>query len=157
MRQKPHQVCPLMKPCDRSNQVASIWPMPSEHWRHCMQATELHLDRNTEVATQRPAAIANAASLPWCFLGLCLYLISQAYLIPLWPQGPSWAVWPRVADFAGGLMAAACLWHWQSVQRLPAPLAKIMVPQPKSRVCQESVDWSWLEIRCVGELKSDNR
>ncbi|MHC2069847.1 O-antigen ligase family protein [Bremerella sp. T1] len=92
-----------------------------------MQATELHLDRNTEVATQRPAAIANAASLPWCFLGLCLYLISQAYLIPLWPQGPSWAVWPRVADFAGGLMAAACLWHWQSVQRLPAPLAKIMV------------------------------
>ncbi len=36
----------------------------------------------------------------WHFLGLCIYLATQAYTIPVLPIGPSWAIWPGLADFA---------------------------------------------------------
>lgn len=33
------------------------------------------------------------------FFTLCLYLLSQGYLIPVFAIGPSWVVWPRITDF----------------------------------------------------------
>jgi hypothetical protein len=53
------------------------------------------------VATTKPAV--------WPFVALCGYLLSQIYLIPLYPWGPSWAVWPRLADLAVGFLVATAL------------------------------------------------
>jgi len=40
---------------------------------------------------------------------LCIYLLTQICLIPVAALGPSWAVWPRLSDFAVGLLFAAAL------------------------------------------------
>lgn len=39
------------------------------------------------------------------FIGVCFYLISQAFTVPIAAIGPSWAVWPTLSDFAVGLVA----------------------------------------------------
>lgn len=45
----------------------------------------------------------------WPFLALCLYLLSQAFTIPILAIGPSWAVWPTIGDFASGFLLIAAL------------------------------------------------
>lgn len=51
----------------------------------------------------RRAAVGAIAKLsPWPFLGLCFYLVSQIYLIPILKVGPNWAAWQMPADVAGG-------------------------------------------------------
>lgn len=42
------------------------------------------------------------------FFGLCSYLVSQAYSIPVIPMGP-WAIWLTLSDFAAGLLLFAFL------------------------------------------------
>jgi hypothetical protein len=42
----------------------------------------------------------------WSFFALCLYLLSQAYTIPVLPIGP-WALWPKLSDFAAILLVVA--------------------------------------------------
>jgi len=37
----------------------------------------------------------------------CAYVISQVYLVPIWPIGPSWSVWPCITDFVIVLMLVA--------------------------------------------------
>jgi hypothetical protein len=65
------------------------------------------------LAYGRPQAaaqsLAGAKPSTWPFVALCGYLLSQIYLIPFMALGPSWAVWPRLADVAVGLMLAAAL------------------------------------------------
>jgi hypothetical protein len=41
------------------------------------------------------------------FYMLCFYLLSQAFMIPIKAVGPSWALWPRLADiaFAGMILS----------------------------------------------------
>lgn len=43
---------------------------------------------------------------------LCAYILAQAYMIPLVPVGPSWAVWPTGADFAGTLLVLVVCSTW---------------------------------------------
>lgn len=60
------------------------------------------------------AANRNARKTRFLFFALCWYLISQAYMIPVWTVGP-WPIWPRFADvgvalFAIGLIADSSRW-----------------------------------------------
>lgn len=32
------------------------------------------------------------------FVGLCAYILSQGFTIPILPVGPSWAIWPLLSD-----------------------------------------------------------
>jgi hypothetical protein len=59
-------------------------------------------------AVPAPAAVLGQPS-RWPFVALCIYLLSQACLIPVMALGPSWAIWPRLSDFAVGLLFAATL------------------------------------------------
>jgi len=43
----------------------------------------------------------------WAFRALAFYLLSQAVMIPVVAIGPSWALWPRVADLATAALVAA--------------------------------------------------
>lgn len=38
------------------------------------------------------------------FAVCCAYVLSQVYLVPLWPIGPSWSVWPSLTDLTIFLM-----------------------------------------------------
>jgi hypothetical protein len=42
----------------------------------------------------------------WSFVALCMFVLSQAYTIPIIPVGP-WPLWPRLSDFAAILLLAA--------------------------------------------------
>lgn len=53
----------------------------------------------------------------WVFWGLCCYLLSQCYTIPILPIGP-WAGWLNFADISTGLMAIAFLLNYR---HLPQP------------------------------------
>ncbi|GAA4434690.1 O-antigen ligase family protein [Bremerella cremea] len=90
-----------------------------------MQASNLPLEHHASLPAVRTQATDHSSPLPLCFVGLCLYFLSQGYLVPLAAIGPSWAIWPRIADFAGLFMAGACLWQWRQAERLPKPLATI--------------------------------
>lgn len=43
------------------------------------------------------------------FVGVCIYLASQSFQIPLIAIGPSWAVWPVLSDVAVGVMLVGWL------------------------------------------------
>lgn len=43
------------------------------------------------------------------FIALCLYLLVQAYTIPVLPFGPSWAIWPTLPDLVSGLLLVTAL------------------------------------------------
>jgi O-Antigen ligase len=43
------------------------------------------------------------------FLSTCAYLVSQSFMVPIAVIGPSWAVWPTLADLSVALMLAARL------------------------------------------------
>ena len=45
----------------------------------------------------------------WQFVGVCAYLLSQAYMIPICSLGPSWPVWPTLADLSVALLLCTCL------------------------------------------------
>jgi len=45
------------------------------------------------------------------YFALCCYLISQAYMVPVLPFGPSWAVWPTLADMSVALMAVSVFYR----------------------------------------------
>ncbi|NUQ63586.1 MAG: O-antigen ligase family protein [Pirellulales bacterium] len=63
------------------------------------------------LALSSARALGVAAPMRWHFLALCAYLAGQAYLIPLVAKGPSWAIWPRIADLAiGALFLAYMAW-----------------------------------------------
>lgn len=57
----------------------------------------------------------------WLFFGLCCYLLSQAYTIPILPVGPSWAIWPCLSDLAIGLIVLSFVFCHQ--YSLPASKA----------------------------------
>ena len=42
---------------------------------------------------------------------LCLFLLSQSYLVPLAAIGPSWAVWPDLSDIVIACMAVVLPWR----------------------------------------------
>lgn len=51
----------------------------------------------------------------WLFLALCCYLLSQSFTIPIFPIGPSWALWPCLSDFAIALLIITFLINiWQT-------------------------------------------
>src|SRR4051794_26294041 len=72
-----------------------------------MSAVVLHKGQPLPVTSPR-IAVADEGRTRWMFLALCAYLVSQAYTIPVVLVGP-WAVWPRLGDFALGLLVAAWL------------------------------------------------
>lgn len=41
------------------------------------------------------------------FVGLCMYLVSQSFTIPLFAFGPSWAIWPTLADLSAIIILLA--------------------------------------------------
>jgi hypothetical protein len=41
------------------------------------------------------------------FIFLCLYVSSQAFTVPILVLGPSWAVWPTLADITGAMLFCA--------------------------------------------------
>jgi hypothetical protein len=43
------------------------------------------------------------------FCGACLYILAQAYMVPLAAAGPSWAVWPTLADAASIVVGMSLL------------------------------------------------
>ncbi|QLE40894.1 O-antigen ligase family protein [Nostoc sp. C052] len=43
----------------------------------------------------------------WLFVGMCFYMISQVYVVPLLAIGPSWSLWPNLSDFACFFMIVA--------------------------------------------------
>src|ERR1019366_9967299 len=51
------------------------------------------------------------------FVLTCLYLLSQAFLVPLVTIGPSWAIWPALTDIVvaamGGLLLLNPSWKPQ--------------------------------------------
>jgi len=50
-------------------------------------------------------AVQDTIHTRFAFFALCLYLLSQAYEIPILAVGPSWSVWPVLSDIAVGFMA----------------------------------------------------
>lgn len=62
------------------------------------------------------------------FLALALYVATQVYLIPLRPLGPSWAVWPRLADGAMFLLGLAALIGLPTWRALPDSHRRILWP-----------------------------
>ena len=56
-----------------------------------------------------PLRRAESTASSLAFGALCLYLLSQAYTIPILTIGPSWAVWPMPSDFATMATAATAL------------------------------------------------
>lgn len=78
-----------------------------------MSAFSIKLNTTNKVKDIQPQA-ASASSLTlrhtrWLFFALCCYLLSQAYIIPIFPIGPSWAVWPNFSDLATGLLVLALI------------------------------------------------
>jgi O-Antigen ligase len=45
----------------------------------------------------------------WMFAGLCFYLLSQGFTIPVLAVGPSWAIWPTLSDIGIGLLVLAVM------------------------------------------------
>jgi hypothetical protein len=43
----------------------------------------------------------------WPFAGLCAYLASQAFTVPVLAVGPSWTVWPTLCDLASCFLVGA--------------------------------------------------
>ncbi|MFO0898527.1 MAG: O-antigen ligase family protein [Pirellulales bacterium] len=84
---------------------------------------------------QRETAALRASR--WLAVGVGGYLLSQSFLIPLAPLGPSWSIWPTLADLAiGGLVLAAAL----------TPPGKVIVSRANREI------WGllcWLYVACV--------
>jgi hypothetical protein len=67
---------------------------------------------NAAPAWRRLAATARAErGSRLAYFALCCYLISQAYMVPVLPFGPSWAVWPTLADMSVALMAVSVFYR----------------------------------------------
>ncbi len=62
-----------------------------------------------DAGTRSQAATMDTRSTRLPFFGVCLYIASQAFQIPLIALGPSWAVWPVLSDAAVGVMLVAWL------------------------------------------------
>jgi O-antigen ligase len=54
------------------------------------------------------------------FLTTCFYLVSQSFMVPLAAIGPSWAVWPTLADLSVALMLIARLAVGRTAIRSPS-------------------------------------
>jgi hypothetical protein len=63
----------------------------------------------------------------WLYYGLCFYLLSQAYQIPLAAVGPSWTLWPRLSDLAIGMLALGVLLELLRGIQLPRPHRQILL------------------------------
>jgi O-antigen ligase len=62
----------------------------------------------------------------WLFVALCSYLAAQSFMVPVLALGPSWAVWPRLADFAFGALALAFVGCWQDAPRASGPNERLL-------------------------------
>ncbi len=92
-----------------------------------MLSAEGSLSRSNGTAIFAPAAAGEAAApARWHFLALCAFLASQAYLLPLFPAGPSWAVWPQLSDLAIGLMLLSYLCVGPPRSAMPAVHRQIL-------------------------------
>lgn len=83
----------------------------SENWRNCILKSVI--DREGIVAQIPDYSVAQAQSAirgsRISFFGLCFYLASQWFQIPLVAVGPSWAVWPNFPDIGAGLLLLGLL------------------------------------------------
>ncbi len=52
----------------------------------------------------------------WIFISLCLYLLSQAFTIPIVGIGP-WAMWLNISDFVTGLMCFTLLLNFRHTEQ----------------------------------------
>ena len=52
------------------------------------------------VELDREAQSGPSARTRILFVGLCAYILSQGFTIPIVPLGPSWAIWPLLSDAA---------------------------------------------------------
>lgn len=66
--------------------------------------------RQPQVRIPNLTVTASYAKGTWLgYVALCLYIISQAIYIPVKAIGPSWAIWPTLADLSVALMAGIYL------------------------------------------------
>ncbi len=61
------------------------------------------------------------------FFGLCFYLAAQAMMIPLFAVGPSWTLWPSLADVGVGILCLACVWRFPSLRAVPPAHRRTLV------------------------------
>ena len=81
-----------------------------------------------ERAAQQPRSRADrSGGASWLFLGLCFYLLSQAYLVPIATVGPSWAVWPQLPDVAVAVLIVVWALKVRSLVALPRPNRRALV------------------------------
>lgn len=57
----------------------------------------------------RVGGAAQRASDRVAFVLLCLCVAAQGYSLPIWPIGPSWAVWPTPPILVAGALIATCI------------------------------------------------
>jgi hypothetical protein len=71
---------------------------------------------------QKPAYRAAHSRGTWLsFFGICLYLASQAFQIPIVALGPSWAVWPVLSDVAVAILLVGWLANSRFLRILSVP------------------------------------
>lgn len=60
------------------------------------------------------------------FIGVCFYMLSQVYAIPLFAVGPSWALWPNLADLASFWLIGAWLVSYKHLPKASYPNRKLL-------------------------------
>ena len=59
------------------------------------------------------------------FFGICFYLASQAFQIPILAIGPSWAVWPVLSDVAVAILLVGLLANSRRLRILSIPIREV--------------------------------
>ncbi len=92
-----------------------------------MRPTDLALTSELAFRPAQSRAEGGTALDRWLIVSIFFFLLSQAYLIPIVAVGPSWTLWPRIADLASGMMALGVALKFLEGFRLPQPHRQILV------------------------------
>jgi hypothetical protein len=92
-----------------------------------MRPTNLALPTEFAFSPVESRAGGGTALDRWLTVSIFFFLLSQAYLIPVAAVGPSWTLWPRIADVAIGMMALGVALKFLEGFCLPQPLRQILV------------------------------
>ncbi|MBZ0306280.1 MAG: O-antigen ligase family protein [Anaerolineae bacterium] len=71
----------------------------------------------TQQAAVQPIPQESLRSSRWAFYALCVFVVVQAYMIPVLQLGPSWAIWPGLTDFAIGLLGITIFYKSPSISK----------------------------------------
>lgn len=63
----------------------------------------------------------------WAFLALCFFILAQSYTVPIVQIGPSWAVWPSLADFAIGLLGLTLFYKPPAISQDSKTVFRLLV------------------------------